>query len=142
VARRTVKADTEQKAGRSLGEGSAQEVPTLIYIHKVYSTGQPLIFRTCNPESELCVTEQQKHGLINCIDTKRKCHHLLKLTCKGTLPQVFIRVYRLQKQSLMLVSSVCGGGGGFGVLGLRQINLFSPLKGKFFLDDDILLCLP
>ena len=71
MARRTVKADTEQKAGRSLGEGSAQEVPTLIYIPQSlqYSTGQPLIFRTCNPESELFVTEHPKHGLINHIDT-------------------------------------------------------------------------
>jgi hypothetical protein len=31
------------------------------------------------------------HGLINYIDTKSKCH-LQKLTCKGTLRQVFVRV--------------------------------------------------
>jgi hypothetical protein len=30
------------------------------------------------------------HGLINYIDTKAKCSHLKKLTCKGTLRQVFI----------------------------------------------------
>jgi hypothetical protein len=31
-----------------------------------------------------------KHGQINHIDTKEKCCHLKKLTCKGTLLQVFI----------------------------------------------------
>ncbi len=42
------------------------------------------------------------HGLIDYIDTKAKCH-LKKLTCKGTLRHVFIRVYRLEIQSVMLV---------------------------------------
>ncbi len=36
------------------------------------------------------------HGLINYIDNKAKCFHLKKLTCKGTLRQVFIRVYRME----------------------------------------------
>jgi hypothetical protein len=31
-----------------------------------------------------------EHGLINYIDTKAKCRHLKKLTCKGTLRHVFI----------------------------------------------------
>ncbi len=39
--------------------------------------------------------EGWRHGLINYIDTKAKCRHRKKLTCKGTLRQVFIRVYRL-----------------------------------------------
>jgi hypothetical protein len=30
---------------------------------------------------------------INYKDTKTKCRHLKKLTCKGTLRQVFIKVY-------------------------------------------------
>jgi hypothetical protein len=30
------------------------------------------------------------------VDTKAKCRHLKKLTCKGTLRQVFIRVYILE----------------------------------------------
>jgi hypothetical protein len=30
------------------------------------------------------------HELINYIDTKAKCRHLKKLTCKGTLRQVFV----------------------------------------------------
>jgi hypothetical protein len=30
------------------------------------------------------------HGLINFIETKAKCRHLKKFTCKGTLRQVFI----------------------------------------------------
>jgi hypothetical protein len=42
------------------------------------------------------------HGLINYIDTKAKCRHK-KLTCKGTLRQVFIRVYKLVEQSVMWV---------------------------------------
>jgi hypothetical protein len=33
------------------------------------------------------------HGLISYKDTKIKCRHLKKLTCKGTLRQLFIRVY-------------------------------------------------
>jgi hypothetical protein len=43
------------------------------------------------------------HGLINFVDTKAKCRHLKKLICKGTLRQAFIRVYRLDMQSVMLV---------------------------------------
>jgi hypothetical protein len=37
--------------------------------------------------------ESGNHGLINYKDTKTKCRHLKKLTCKGTLGQVIIRVY-------------------------------------------------
>ncbi len=48
-----------------------------------------------------------EHGLINYRDTKAKCRHLKILTCKGTLRQVFIRVYRLEIQSVMLVFSTC-----------------------------------
>jgi hypothetical protein len=49
-------------------------------------------------------------GLINYIETKGKCRHLKKFTSKGTLRQVFIRVYRLVIQSDMLVFStqLCG----------------------------------
>ncbi len=43
--------------------------------------------------------------LINYIDTKAKCRQLKKLTGKVTLPQVFIRVYRLELQSVVLVFS-------------------------------------
>jgi hypothetical protein len=32
----------------------------------------------------------QHHGLINYIDTKAKCRHLKKLTCKGTLREVIM----------------------------------------------------
>jgi hypothetical protein len=44
-------------------------------------------------------------GLINSKDTKTKCRHLKKFTCKGTLRQVIIRVYRLEILSVMLVFS-------------------------------------
>ncbi len=33
------------------------------------------------------------HGLINYKDTEAKCRHLKKLTCKGTLRQVFISLW-------------------------------------------------
>ncbi len=46
---------------------------------------------------------RERHGLINYIDTRAKCRHLKKLTCKGTLRQGFIRVYRLGIQSVLLV---------------------------------------
>ncbi len=36
------------------------------------------------------------HGLINYIENKAKGCHLKKFTCKGTLRQVFIRIYRPQ----------------------------------------------
>jgi hypothetical protein len=45
--------------------------------------------------------------IINYKDTKTKCRHLKKLTSKGTLRQVFIRVYRLEIQSVMLVTQLC-----------------------------------
>jgi hypothetical protein len=38
--------------------------------------------------------QRPHHGLINYINTKAKCRHLTKLTCKGTLRQEFIRVYK------------------------------------------------
>ena len=47
-----------------------------------------------------------RHGLINYKDTRTKCRHLKKLTWKGTLRRVFIRVYRLDHiQSVRLVFS-------------------------------------
>jgi hypothetical protein len=45
------------------------------------------------------------HGLINYIDTKAKCRHLKIFSCKGTLRLVFIRVYRLEILSVILVFS-------------------------------------
>jgi hypothetical protein len=44
------------------------------------------------------------HELINYTDTKAKCH-LKILTCKKILRPVFIRVYGLEIQSVMLVFS-------------------------------------
>ncbi len=38
---------------------------------------------------------QQMHGLINYLDTKAKCRHLKKSTCKGTLRKMFIKVHGL-----------------------------------------------
>jgi hypothetical protein len=49
--------------------------------------------------------ENFEHRLTNNIDTKAKCRHLTKFTCKGTLRQLFIRVYRLKSHSVMLVFS-------------------------------------
>ncbi len=50
----------------------------------------------------LCNLYRAKHGLINCVDIKAKYRYLKKLTCEGTLRQVFNRVYRLEIQSVML----------------------------------------
>ncbi len=49
--------------------------------------------------------EGNGHGLFKKKDTKAKWRHLKKFTCKGTLQQVFVRVYRLEIQSVMLVFS-------------------------------------
>ncbi len=61
--------------------------------HKAYS----------KKETQKCViskalNKQHNYGLIN-FKTPKKCRHLKKLACKGTLRQVFIRVYRLEIQS-------------------------------------------
>jgi hypothetical protein len=42
---------------------------------------------------------------MNYKDTKTNCRHLKKFTCKGTLRKVFIGVYRLEVQSVMLIFS-------------------------------------
>jgi hypothetical protein len=52
-----------------------------------------------------CSDKYAEHGQINYVDTTAKCRHLKILTCKGTLRQVFIRVYRLEIQSVMFVFS-------------------------------------
>ncbi len=49
--------------------------------------------------------DHNTHGLINYIETKAKCRHLKEWTCKGILQQVFIRVFRLEIQSVVLVCS-------------------------------------
>ncbi len=54
------------------------------------------------------------HGLINYKQNQNKMSASKKLTCKGTLKQVFIRVYRLVTQSVMLVFD----------LALRTIAIF------------------
>ncbi len=45
------------------------------------------------------VSEVSAWGLINYTDSKATCRHLKILTWKGTLRQVFIRVYRLELYS-------------------------------------------
>jgi hypothetical protein len=50
------------------------------------------------------------HGLINYIETKAKGCHLRKFTCKGTLRQVFIKVYRLElhfNHMLVVLTQLC-----------------------------------
>ncbi len=44
-------------------------------------------------------------GLINYKDTKAKCRHLKKVTCKGTSRHECIRVFRLETQSVLLIFS-------------------------------------
>ncbi len=58
--------------------------------------------------SRFCFQVRKMHfpyRLIIFKDTKAKCRHQEKLTCKGTLRQVFITVYRLEIHSVMLVFS-------------------------------------
>jgi hypothetical protein len=55
----------------------------------------------------LCIFEywywiQFNSWIMNYKDPKAKCCHLKKFTCKWTLWQVFIRVYRLEIHSVML----------------------------------------
>jgi hypothetical protein len=64
---------------------------------RLYSSSDKLQISLCNGEH---------HGLMNYIDTTAKCRHLKQLTCKGALRQMFIRVYRLKIQSIMLVFSI------------------------------------
>ncbi len=68
----------------------------------------------------LCNLYRAMHGLITCVDIKAKCRYLKKLTCEGTLRQVFNRVYRLDIQSVMLVFST-------------QLYELLPLKPSFWL---------
>ncbi len=62
--------------------------------------------------SQLCSADgifmgmRKRHVLINYIDTEAKCRHLKKLTCKGNLRQLFIKMYRLEIQSVILVCSI------------------------------------
>jgi hypothetical protein len=65
-------------------------------------------------EQELCEGEggfqtsdtvQPMDYVFNFIDTNANCHHLNKFTCKGTLRQVFSKVYRLEIQSVILTFS-------------------------------------
>jgi hypothetical protein len=105
---------------------------------------------------------------------QRKCRQQKKLTCKGILRQVFIRVYRPEMHSVMLVLSTqlcellplyltfslvelsppfsvwrcilyiriqCERGGGYGVLGLRQINTCLKDSLQMIFYDAILHCL-
>ncbi len=53
----------------------------------------------------ICDNLGSNHGVINYTDTKAKCRHLKKFTCEGILRQGFIRVYKLEIQSVMLVFS-------------------------------------
>ncbi len=49
-----------------------------------------------------CCGHTGEHGLINFVDTKAKCRHKKKLSCKVIFRQVFIRVYRLEIQYCLL----------------------------------------
>jgi hypothetical protein len=74
----------------------------------IHSSSQRF-FLTCRMYSSLdnnrYSPDKRNHGLNNYIDTKAKCRHLKIMTWKGTLRQVFSRVYRLEIKSVMLVFS-------------------------------------
>jgi hypothetical protein len=71
------------------------------YVHSPSS-----IHQLMNTQGQITTTRVSlDYGLINYIETKGKCRNLKKLTCKGTLRRVFIRVYGLEIQSVVLVFS-------------------------------------
>jgi hypothetical protein len=51
------------------------------------------------------VDKGDMHGPVKLYSHESKMSSSKKLTCKGTLRQVFIRVYRMEKQTVMLVFS-------------------------------------
>jgi hypothetical protein len=51
--------------------------------------------------SQALHTHQGIHRKIRLIEVNAKMRHLKKLTCKGTLRQVFIRVYRLEMANFL-----------------------------------------
>ncbi len=75
--------------------------PVLPENHQYLNIGEDL-FMELSPQ--YLERYSNAHGLINYKDTKTKCRHLKKLTCKGTLRQVFIRVHIPEIQSVILVS--------------------------------------
>jgi hypothetical protein len=124
----------------------------LFFVHKSASSAAPQI--------PLCrMLLGLNHWLIDFIETKAKCRHLKKLTSKGTLRQVFIRVYRLEIHvgihnpalwtiapltfSLVQLSPLphfhvlytgCkeGVGDWYGVMGLRRRNTCLKVPLQFF----------
>jgi hypothetical protein len=83
-----------------------QERNKIVFIFPHYFHRNLFINRT--KYQNICVAIEPGsliHRLINNIDTKAKCRHKKILTFKGTLRPVYIWVYRLEKQSVMLVFS-------------------------------------
>ncbi len=70
-------------------------------LKEIYKKHDQTLFRPSLGTSRF----EEKHGLINYIETKVTCRSLKELTCKGTLQHVFVRVYRIEIQSLILVFS-------------------------------------
>ncbi len=60
--------------------------------HGWTTTTHQLRTPTSPPRRPTCQVRNLPHGLINYTDTKLKCTHVQKLTCKGTLRQDFIRL--------------------------------------------------
>jgi hypothetical protein len=74
----------------------------------------------------LYVVNDRAEG-VNYLDTKAKCRHLKKLTRKGTLRQVLIRVYRLEIRSVMLEFSA-------------QLCQLWPLSASLWFNSSLLPC--
>ncbi len=76
----------------------SRHVRIYVYIYITHICTYTYTYRRALEVKYPC-TDAPMHGLINNIDTNAKfCHK--KLTCKWTLRQVFIRVYRLEIQSV------------------------------------------
>jgi hypothetical protein len=88
-------------SNRFLGLLKSLKIPALCF--RTFLYGQPSAFQIEAYTRVLMGTidlgtrlMSSLHGLINFTDTKAKCRHRKKLTCKGTLRQMFLRIYRLE----------------------------------------------
>jgi hypothetical protein len=84
--------------------------------------GRQLI--NCVEEARGLAKVDLHHGLINYVDTKAKCCHLKKLTCKGTLPFSLVQLSTPSplpcvNRYTVYTNTVCKGGGVGGSVGDR-----------------------
>jgi hypothetical protein len=72
----------------SRGGDQAPQAPVMAGNETAWKT--PTIMRTATARYRLALTHAATRRKIRLIESNAKCRHLKKLTCKGTLLQVFI----------------------------------------------------